>query len=246
MTKLLRLTLALAFAASLSADPISDVRTALGRLTARDAIRATYEYQRAVDSGGKFGDEKFSGKAVVELEGDANGFRTVFGRALLDQLENEQTAKTRDPKLKTPTVNTLRELNAVETAEALDFAPVLVRMIQGAKVTSDGAGTWQGKPVRVLVLRLVDEKEDGPGKVTVLENKLTLWLGADLVPQAAELQEHMKFSVFLIKGEAKQKKSWHFGRVGDRLVHVRHDATQSASGLGQKQNETVTALLRVH
>lgn len=246
MTTLVRLALALAFASTLSADPISDVRAALGRLTAKEAIRATYEYQRSVDSGGKFGDEKFSGKAVVELEGDANGFRTVFGRALLEQLEQEQIAKVRDPKLKTPTVNTLREVNAVETAQALNFAPVLMRMMQGAKVTSDIAGTWQGRPARVLVLRLVDPKEDGPGKVTVLDNKLTLWLGADLVPQAAELVEAMKFSVFILKGESKQKKSWHFARVGDRLVQVRHDASQTASGMGQKQNETVTALLRVH
>ncbi len=246
MTTIVRLALAHDFAASAAADPISDVRTALGRLTAKDPIPATYEYQRAVDSGGKFGEDKFAGKAVVELEGDANGFRTVFGRALLDQLEQEQSAKIRDSKLKTPTVNTLRELNAVETAEALDFAPVLMRMMQGAKIMSDNAGTWQGKPARVLVLRLVDEKEDGPGKMTVLDNKLTLWLGADLVPQAAEHIESVKFSVFLIKGEAKQKKSWHFARIGDRLVQVRHDATQSASGLGQKQNETVTALLRVH
>lgn len=246
MTTAGRLALVLAFASTLSADPISEVRTALGPLAARDPIRATYEYQRAVDSGGRFGDNKFSGKAVVELEGDANGFRTVFGRALLDQLAQEQVAKSRDSKLKTPTVNTLRELNAVETAEALDFAPVILRMIQGAKILSDNAGTWQGRPARVLVLRLVDEKEDGPGKVTVLDNKLTLWLGADLVPQAAEHVESVKFSVFLIKGEAKKKRSWHFARVGDRLVQVRHDATQSASGLGQKQNETVTALLRVH
>jgi hypothetical protein len=246
MTTIGRLALILAFAASLAADTISDVRAALGRLTAKDPIRATYEFQRSVDSGGKFGDEKFSGKAIVELEGDANGFRTIFGRALLNQLEQEQVAKRRDPKLKTPTVNTLRELNAVETAEALDFAPVLVRMIQGAKVMSDNQGTWQGKPARVLVLRLVDEPEDGPGKVTVLDNKLTLWLGADLVPQAAEHVEAVKFSVFLIRGEMKQKKSWHFSRVGDRLVQVRHDSNQIASGLGQKQNETVMALLRVH
>jgi hypothetical protein len=241
-----RLVLALTLATTLSADPVSDVRAALGRLTARDPIRATYEYQRSVDSGGRFGSEKFSGKAIVELEGDANGFRTAFGRALLEQLEQEQSAKRRDPKLKTPTVNTLREVNAVETAQALDFAPVLTRMLQGAKVTSDAAGTWQGRPARVLVLRLVDEKADGIGKVTVLDNKLTLWLGADLVPQAAEHVEMMRFSIFIIKGEAKQKKSWHFARVGDRLVQVRHDATQNASGLGQKQNETVVALLRVH
>ena len=246
MTTIVRLALALAFATTLAADPISDVRAALGRLTAQDPIKATYEYHRSVDSGGKFGDDKFNGKAIVELEGDANGFRTIFGRALLDQLEQEQSAKLRDSKLKTPTVNTLRELNAVETAQALDFAPVLLRMMQGAKVTSDAAGTWQGKPARVLVLRLVDQEEDGPGKVTVLDNRLTLWLGPDLVPQAAEHLENVKFSVFLIRGEMKQKKSWHFARVGDRLVQVRHDSTQNASGLGQKQNETVMALLRVH
>ncbi|HEX8252286.1 MAG TPA: hypothetical protein VF846_03980 [Thermoanaerobaculia bacterium] len=246
MTNLSRIALVLAFTTPLFADPISDLRTALARLDGRDSIRATYELQRAVANEGKFNDDKFTGKVTVELEGDASGFRVVFPRPLLDQLAREQNAEARNPKLKTPTVSAVNEIDPVETAEAIDFAPVLVRMVEGAKVVSDGGGTWQGKPVRVLVLRLADEPHDGPGKLTIVENKLTLWLGPDVVPLAAEHIGAGKFSFLVFKGESRQKRSWHLARVGNRLAALRHESTQSSSGMGQKGNESVVATVKVH
>jgi hypothetical protein len=230
----------------LAADPIGDVRGALRRLTGRQPIRATYEVQRAVANEGKFANDKFTGTVSVELEGDANGFRVVFPRTLLDQVGREQDAEARDPKLKTPTVGAVKEIDPVETSQALDFAPVLLRLLEGAKVVSDGNGTWQAKPVRVMVFRLADEPHDGPGKVTVLENRLTLWLGADMVPLAAEHLASGKFSLLVLKGESRQKDSWHLTRVADRLVPHRHEFTRTSSGLGQKGNESVVSTLRVH
>lgn len=246
MTTLVRTALSLLLALPVAADPLADVRTALGRLTGREPIRATYELQRAVANEGKFSDDKFSGKVSVEIEGDANGLRVVFPRTLLDQLSREQNAEARNPKQTTPTVSAVQELDPVETAQALDFAPVLLRMLEGARVVSDGSGTWQGRPARVMVFRLVDEPHDGPGKVTVAENKLTLWLGGDLVPVAAEHIAAGRFSFLVFKGEARQKKSWHLSRVADRLIPHRHESSQTSSGMGQKGNENVVAMVRVH
>ncbi len=246
MTNLARIALALAVALPLAADPLSDLRTALSRLTAKEPIRATYELQRAVNNEGKFGNDKFSGKVTVEVEADANGFRIVFPRTLLDQVAREQTAESKNPKLDTPTVSAVQALDPVETSQALDFAPSLLRQLEGAKIVSDGAGTWQGKPVRVLILRIADEPHEGPGKVTVLENKMTLWLAPDMVPLAVEHIGDGKFSFLIFKGEARQKKSWHLTRVGDRLVPYRHESTQTSSGMGQKGNESVVATVKVH
>ena len=94
----LRAVFLLALATSAAAEPLADIRAALGRLTAREPIHATYELQRTVASEGTFGDDKFSGRATVELEGDANGFRVVYPRPLLDQIEREQQARVRDAK----------------------------------------------------------------------------------------------------------------------------------------------------
>jgi hypothetical protein len=250
VTNLTRFLLALVavfpLATSVAADPLADVRAALTRLTAREPIRATYELQRAVNNEGKFSDEKLSGKVTVDLEADANGFRIVFPRTLLDQLAREQNAEAKNPKATMPTVSAVQKLDPVETSQALDFAPSLLRQLEGAKLVSDAAGTWQGKPVRVLIIRPLDEPHDGPGKVTVLENKLTLWLGTDLVPLAVEHIGAGKFSFLIFKGEAHQKKSWHLTRVADRLVPYRHESTQTSSGMGQKGNESVVATVKVH
>jgi hypothetical protein len=229
------------------AEPIADVRGALGRLAGREAVRATYELQQSVTNEGKLDNDKYSGKVAVDLEADASGFRVIYTRPLLEQLSREQQARSTDPNKKIPTASALREIDPVETTNALDFAPELLRMMEGAKVVSDAQATWAGKPARAVILRLADRIDaEDKGRVKVSENRLTLWLGADHVPLAAEHIFNAKFSFLVFKGEAKQKKSWHFARVGDRLVRARFELTNVTSGLGQKGNESVVATVRMH
>jgi len=52
--------------------------------------------------------------------------------------------------------------------------------------------------------------------------------------------------LLVLKGESRQKQSWHLSRVADRLVSHRHEFTRTSSGLGQKGNESVVATVRVH
>lgn len=242
-----RLLIALFFATSLSADPLGDVRSALGRFPGRETLRATYELQRSVKNEGKFGNDNFSGKIAVDLEASSAGYHIVVGRPLLELIDREQQARNRNPKLNTPTANALREINAVEAADALDFAPAVLRLLDGAKVVTDASGTWQGKPARVLVLRAADRLDpDDASKVKVAENKVTLWLDAENVPLAVEHMFNAKFSFLFLKGEMKEKKSWHLSRAADRLVRARFESTQNSSGMGQKGNETVVATVRVH
>jgi hypothetical protein len=190
-------------ATSLAADPLADVRTALGRFPARESVRATYELQHSVKNEGKFGNDNFSGKIAVDLEASAAGYHIVVGRPLLDQIEREQQARDRNPKL--------------------------------------------NKPARILILRAADRMDpDDAGKVKVAENKVTLWLDAENVPLAVEHLFTAKFSVLFLKGEMKEKKSWHLGRAADRLVRARFESTQNSSGMGQKGNESVVATVRVH
>jgi hypothetical protein len=242
-----RAALLFLLATQVSADPIGDVRIALSRLTGREAIRATYELQRAVVNEGKFGNEKFNGQAVVELEADTSGFRMIVPRPLLDQIERERQAHIHDLKKSMPTVRALSQLDPTETSNAVDFAPELVRMLDGATLISDAPSTFQGKPARALVLRLADRlDEEQAGRVKVAENRLTLWLDSELVPVGAEHIVNARFSFLFFKGESKEKKSWYFAHIADRLVRVRHESSQISSGMGQKGNESVVAIVRVH
>lgn len=230
----------------LHADGLADMRAALAKLSGRDPIRATYEVQRVIDNKGKFSNDKFSGRASVEVEGDANGVRVQYARPLLEQMEREKNARAQEPKKPTPTVSAIAQMGALEVSEAIDYAPSLLQILDDAKVLEDRGGTWSGKPSRIVVLRLSDKRDTDIGKMTMLENKLTLWLGDDHVPLAAELVRNAKFSFLIFKAEWKTNRSWHFARAGDRLVRTRDEEREAGSGLGQKGNTTTIATLRVH
>jgi hypothetical protein len=245
--KMSRLLLVLLFAVPLAADPIGDVRAALGRFPARETVRAAYELQRSVKNEGKFGNDNYTGKAAVDLEATGTGYQIAVGRPVLEQIDRERSAHDDNPKLPTPTANALREINALGAADALDLAPVILRLVDDAKLLSDSAGTWAGKPARVLVLRAADRlDDDDAGKVKVAENKVTLWLDSENVPQAVEHIFAAKFSFLFLKGESRQKTSWHLARAADRLVRARYEYTQTTSGMGQKGLESVVATVRVH
>lgn len=231
----------------LHADALTDVRSALGRFGARGPIRATYEVHRVEKSEGKLGNENSNGKVAVEVEGDANGFRIVFPRPLLDAVEREQLAEKRNAKATTPTVSALREVNPVAAAGAVDFAPELLRLLDGAKVVEEKNGAWNGKPARLVTFGLTYSiDDDGPGKVTVAQNRLTLWLDGNNVPLGGEHHFQAKFSFLVFKGESKRQRKWQFAGVGDRLVRVRQEEQENTSGMGQKQNEQTVATVRVH
>lgn len=242
-----RILFVLTLALPLAAEPLADIRAALGKLTAREPIRATYEVQRSVVSEGKFDNDKVNGKAVVELEGSDGEFRVVIPRPLLDQIAREQEARALDVEKQAPTVGALTQLDPVDTSTAIDFAPTLLRMLHGAKVVSDAQSTFQGKPARAVVLRLADriQKEEA-GRLKITENRLTLWLGPDHIPAGAELLFNARVSVLLLKFETKQKKSWYLTQVADRLIRTRHESSESSSGMGQKANEVMVSTLKVH
>lgn len=229
----------------LYADALTDVRAALQRLGATTPIRATFELQRNEADEGKFSNAKFNGRASVDIEADGSAFRLIVPRTLLDQIGKELDARAKNPDAVTPTERAVNEISTVMAAESIDGAAPLLRLMDEAKVVSDATGTWAGKPARVVVLRVADKIGKTPGKVTISENKLTLWLGTDHVPLAAEHIRNGKFSFLIIKSEQKTKRSWHYVRSGDRLVRARFELTQTSSGMGQKGTDMTVATVRV-
>lgn len=241
-----RLAILLLLVLPASADTLSDTRTALSKLGAKQAIKATYEIKRISANEGRFNNDKFNAGAAVEIESDQNGLRIAFSRALLEQAEKEQTAKNKNSKATTPVLSVLSDIEPIGTSMVVDFAPSLLRMTEKAKTVEDRGGTYAGKPAHILILKLADPPEQGFGKRTYTENKLTLWLGDDRLPLAAELQRTAKFSFLVIRFSSHAKRSWHFATVGDRLVAIRHESQESGNGMGQKVNESVVETVSVH
>ncbi len=241
-----RLLLLLVVTVPLHADAFSDLRGALGKLPAREPVRATYEIQRVVKNEGKFDDDKFTGKAAVDVEGDGAGVRLIYSRPLLDQISRELEARARDPKLTAPTIDAVFQIGPIVASDALNAAPSILNLIVDSKIVEDRGGTLQGKPARVVIFRLADKPRSGMGKVTVLENKLTLWLNHENLPLAAEMVRSVKFSFLVFKGQQKTKQSSYYAQVGDRLVRVRYEESATGSGMGQNADESTVATLRVH
>jgi hypothetical protein len=243
--------LLLCLAASVArADTVGDMRAALARLGGRSAISATYEVQRSRKSEGRFVNDNFTGKVRLELESDSAAFQLVFPQALLATINNEQMIKLRDPKKDTPTLNALWGVSPMSASQALNFAPALVRMIDGAKVVDDHAETVHGAPGHRLVFDLPPSKQARGtieiGSVTIEKDRLTLWLGADGIPVSAEHIRVTKASAFIFKGETQQLEKWTFGKENDRLLPTRYESSGSGSGLGQKGTTSVITTLTPH
>jgi hypothetical protein len=198
------------------ADTVADMRAALTHLGGRSAISATYEVQRSRKSEGRFVNDNFSGKVTLDLESDNAAFRLVFPQALLATINNEQMINLRDPKKDTPTLNALWEVSPVSASQALNFAPALLRMIDGAKVVGDRAEIVQGAPGHLLVLDLPPPKQASGiieiGSVTIVKDRLTLWLGVDGLPVSAELRQVWKASAFIFKAEGQQTRRGSCGK----------------------------------
>lgn len=242
--------LLLAVAASGAADTLADMRVALGHLAAKSPIRARYSVHRTRKSQGRFVNDDFTGDVAVEVQSDEQGFRIVLSEAVLATIAREKGAKLRDDAAETPTLNALWEVTPVTTSEAVDSGPPLLQMIAGAKLVSDRAALVNGKPGRVIVLDLAQAKKAARaidiGKVTVEEDRVTIWTGEDALPEIAEHVRRVKASLLLIKAETSNTEKWIFARSDDRLLRLRYESSSSGSGFGQKGSGSITAILTPH
>jgi hypothetical protein len=236
--------------AAAHADTVVDMRAALAHLGGRSAINATYEVQRSRKSEGRFVNDNFTGRVTLELESDNAAFRLVFPQALLATINNEKMIKLRDRKKDTPTLNALWEVSPISASEALDFAPALLQMIDGAKIVGDRVETVQGAPGHLLVLDLPPPKQASGviefGSVKIEKDRLTLWLGADGLPLSAEHVQVWKASALIFKVEGQQTEKWIFRKENDHFLRMRYESSTSGSGLGQQGTGSVIATLTPH
>jgi hypothetical protein len=247
---LLLLTLtwpALTVAMAAQADTIGDVRAALAGLTARQPVRATYESRRTNSARGRFYDNDFNSAGTAEARVDQEGLTVTYGRAALDRARNEKTARlgANKPDAKTPRI---ADVSAFRVAELLDYAPSLAAMLERAVVTEERGTLFRGQQARVLVLKLAQVRAQGvkEGRVKSNGDQLTLWVGADHIPLAAERTASFTAGILFIKGDGDVRETWSFARREDRLVVTRYERTDTSAGMGQtsKGSEVETITLR--
>ena len=124
-----------------------------------------------------------------------------------------------------------------EIADAVNFTGPFLRLLDTATRLNESRGMRDGHPVRVIVLKLspkLPPEATSIFSVKFTEDQMTVWLGDDNIPVAAERIQRGTAGFMFIKGSMTNRSSWTFAHVGDRLVVLRDDSAYAGSGFGQK------------
>jgi len=229
----------------LPADSLAELKGTLARLNGQDPLKAKVEYQFWSKQGDEKKPEITEGKATTFVEDGPQGLKMSWSRGLIQAASQEAKAKALDPEKKTPTRRAIEGLKAIEVNDYLNGAEELLRTLEQSQLLEEKVETWQGKPARLLQLKVTPRLGQQDRKyIKEMEATAKVWIGADGLPLAAESQFKMKGRALLvISFEQQQKEMFQFQRAGNRLVVVHHVQENSGSGGGERgQSKSVVDL----
>jgi hypothetical protein len=243
------LALLLAATALLQADAFADLKANLAKLKGGEPVKASLEVQfwRQVIE-----DKKptiSQGKANAQVEDGPQGVRIGWSRNLLQQVQAEAKAQAMDPEKSVPTRSAMDSVGPVAVSEYLNYAEALLREFDRsqAKVQEERQDNWNGKPARLLVLK-VEPKIPASQKKYIKELNMDarLWMGTDGLPLAYATSFKFKGSRFFISFEGSQSETLHFVRTGNRLLAAQVSSENLNSGMGQQNHRKSSSTLTVN
>lgn len=245
MRSLLPLSIALIMVPAIApADALTDLRAALVQLKATTPVHGSLDIASTTKSTEE--EKPEVGKATIAFESADAGLRILYPRPVLIQADQEARSEASDADRATPTRNALRRVQPLHVADLLDGATAMNVTLQNAHVVDAKPATWRGRPSRLVVLKITPKVSKSSAKhVKKLESTLSVWLGDDGIPVAAEQTILAKASFLLLSFANDQKQSWTYVRTGNRLVVIHYEQTQKTDGLGQHQSSQTTQVLRL-
>jgi len=123
------------FAVAGRADTFGDVKSAVGRLTARQAVRAMYAAEVKVKASGKFANEASARNISIEVAHDANDITIAVPQALVEKASRGSDDAAR---------SAVDSIRAISIVEALDYRGALLHMLNFATVVEEAptAPAW--------------------------------------------------------------------------------------------------------
>src|SRR5258706_9616303 len=234
----------LLFPAFAAADGLTDLRATLGRLPATTAVHGMLDVTSTSRSNED--DKADEGKASVGFEIGESGLHIIYPRVMLAQATQEARAEARDPEKSTPVRNGASHVRPLHVAELLDGAAALGILLESAQLVQTKPANLGGRPAHLLSFKLAAKMSKSDSKhVKKLDGALSVWVGDDGTPLAAEESTSVKASLLLISFEADQKKNWTYTRNGDRLVATRYEANDKTDGLGQHSTSHTLEVVRL-
>lgn len=229
-------------AAAVHADEAGELAATLARFPATDPIQGSLDLRVSRQSTEEHWTDQ--SRVTLDVEDGPQGLRVGLSRMVSRQALQELRVQTLDPAKHTPTHNALQALSLNEVSGDLDCAAPLAQDLSLAHLVEVQPAAWLGKPARLLVLTLPPRLSAEARKhVKTADSRLSVWIGADGLPLAAEKLEHTRGRFLVLFFESLRKQSWTFGRKGNRLFATRHEVEDNASGLGQDFRSSTVAVL---
>ncbi len=239
--------LLLSLALPLGASGLDDLRAALQKLQGTEPVKASLDHSFWRQTTEDKKPVVSQGRITAQLEDGPQGLKVAWGRGTLQQAAKELAAQEREPDRPAPTRLALRGVDPLEVAEALSHGEALLRDLAQAQLQEEKAEAWQGRPARLLVLKLTPKIPESQKKyLKELKVDAKVWVGADGVPLAFTSSVAYKGSRMFISFEGGNTQELQFSRIGNRLVATRVTTEDRNAGLGastQTKKTTVLTLL---
>ena len=236
MRKLMAL-LFLAIALDTSADTLSDVKSAVRRLTATQPVRATFTTEADVKAAGRFANDNSRRKAAVEVAHDQAGVTISISSAMLDRAQKQGQ-------------DLIGSIRTIPIVEALDFRRPMLELLEYATLIEEKPSVFAGRPARLLILKLSPppKKESNTIRIGSVksEERMSLWVGEDAVPLGAERSEKSSAGIMMFRASGTSRTKYVFGRTADRLILAREESEDSGSALGQNVQRSGVQTLTLH
>ena len=231
----------LAVPVRLFADGLTDVRATLQKLQSDQVLRARIETKIRRSDGESDKQKQSLAVSTVIVESGPQGLTLSWSREQIKQSRAAAWAQVANPDAPRSDLATLKTLAAGDALNLLDAADPLRRGLEKAVLQEDKRDTYQGKPTRLLIIKVdlgLDEEERKALKSS--EGVLKLWLDGEGVPLAMERDLQARFSKFLVGFRVHDHETREFQRAGGRLVVIRSSKDSSGSGLGHSDESHTT------
>ncbi len=232
---------ALALPALARADAVSDLRATLGKLQPAQPLLATARVSSTV----KKEDGKIE-RAQLQLgvRSGTDGLELHFSPELLQRAAAEAAVNAKNKDAPTPVQDLLGQLSPVNVQPMVNYAPVLLRQLDGATLASQRDDTRNGKPARLLVFDVpMPPSANKEMSVKKYAGQLSVWLGADGVPVAVRNMLAIKGRKLLISIEFGTTTDYALQQVGTRLLAVSRRTEENHSMLGHDGSSVTEATL---
>lgn len=240
--------LAITCATPARADGVADLRSALQRFNSTTPLKVQVEARTWNRKGEGKDLEERHGLANVLVDDGPKGIQITYSRDLLNKLDAEEKAKEKDPKIKTPTISALGDVNASNLRSLLSAASSVNFLMEKADFLGEKVDTYQGKSARLLSFAFNQNRlsESERKYMKKYEGNLDIWIAADGTPLACKAWQKISSRAYMVVNfDVKSEEEWQFGIVGDRLVALKKESKTSGAGMGEKSESKVTKTLQI-